>query len=67
MAIFNSYVKLPEGKLAVSDDLPTTEAGWCFVYVIVNLFQLHWVSLSVPVKSLAALFLAISRSWLKAW
>ncbi|CAL1139433.1 unnamed protein product [Cladocopium goreaui] len=23
-------------------------AGWCFVYVIVNLFQLHWVSLSVP-------------------
>eukprot|EP00434_Breviolum_minutum_P036266 symbB.v1.2.032130.t1/scaffold3813.1/size49824/2 len=23
-------------------------AGWCFVYVVVNLFQLHWVSLSVP-------------------
>ena len=42
-------------SMSVSNDLPMTKAGWCFVYVIVNLFQLHWVSLSVPVKSLAAL------------
>lgn len=34
-------------------------AGWCFVYVVVNLFQLHWVSLNVPVR---ASFLPFLRS-----
>ena len=60
MAIFNTAMLVYQrvcSKLAVSDDLPMTEAGWCFVYVIVNLFQLHWVSLSVPVKSLKKRFL----------